>query len=240
MKGRLAWISSKTVLLKAKRDYNLTGSNWYVDAITWIGEALGIMGMINQTVNDSIELEVYNYKTKYPCATEALNFVEYKGYRVPFDKGARSNANNLKSCSAFSVVIKGPYLEFSFQEGIIKLWYSRIPTDNQGFPLILNNQKLLQALSVYILRGYLSQGNKHPTFKWGDANALWETYYPRAMNSVTFPKVAEQEAFANMWVSLVPNIRLHEVGYETGFSQGDGTYDDLGDISEFTGSTINP
>lgn len=237
MKGELAMVSSLAVINKFGNRFKPTGDNWLIDAIEWVGEALKIMNIIQGLIPDAIDKEIVAYKVKVPICPDALLSVDYENCYLPLDRPSKfSNDCCTIGHGRARGYIKGPYLQTNFETGTVTFHVLTFPTCEKGFPLVPNNVTLFEAITWYCLREYLAQGNKHHTFSWGDADAMWEKYWPRAANSVDFPKLYNQDAFKNMWVSLIPQLHLHLVGNRTfNYDSINGTGSNL---SDFTGNAL--
>jgi hypothetical protein len=84
-----------------------------------------------------------------------------------------------------SYAISGPYIRFSFKEGSIALAYLRPRLDEDGFPLIPDNESAVQAIISYITfkiqnKRYLQ--DEIPLAKKLDAEQTWHWYCAQAKN----------------------------------------------------------
>ena len=68
------------------------------------------------------------------------------------------------SCKFYQV--EGEYLSFSEAEGTIRIYFHKIPTDCNGFPLITDNEDYKEAIYWYIRMKIIETGYRDPVFSW--------------------------------------------------------------------------
>lgn len=98
------------------------------------------------------------------------------------------------------------YLRFSFRHGKVIIVYEGIPLDEEGFPCVVDDIKVKNALAWYILRGLLLRGYKHPVINFDKADAEWTKFYPQAQNSVKMPTPDEMAFFKSNFTDLCRGI----------------------------------
>lgn len=75
--------SSKSLIAKAKRDFNLQGTNWIYDAYEWIGECLRAIGHSAGFETKELDINVSNYRfANYPCDFESILGIEFNGVKL--------------------------------------------------------------------------------------------------------------------------------------------------------------
>ena len=104
----------------------------------------------------------------------------------------------------------------SFPEGKVKIAYKAIPIDEDGFPLIIDNETYLEALEGFIKKkvfgikfdkGDISPGvlqNAQQEYAW-NAKLLQEEF--------NTPSPSEMETISNIWNTLIPQMRHFEQGF---------------------------
>ena len=160
--------SLKTILWKvmnhplaAELSYDLA-AEYAIEGIKLIGAPLSLVNRV------SLPIKIENYKGGIP-----LDVVEVKGVKVLDDSDlekANSSAmtyasdlfhsdlscNKSKSCSTeLTYIIEQGIIKTSFDEGYVQIAYKALPIDEDGFPLIPDNQKAALAIEYYILFRYL-------------------------------------------------------------------------------------
>lgn len=104
----------------------------------------------------------------------------------------------------------------SFPEGEVEISYQSVSVDDDGFPLIIDNENYLDALEAYIKMKIFGirfdQGKIAPAVyseakqQYGIASRLLESEF-------TTPSVSEMQSIANLWNTLLPNVREADRGF---------------------------
>jgi hypothetical protein len=231
-------VSSRKVIQYVSRKFRFNNDGWVGNAFEWIGNGLSILNLIGGFEPAIVEKELSSYKVKLPTCASALLSVDYEGYHLPLDRPSKftDGAPRTPHRSHRGYIV-GDWLQCSAETGTITFHVLKPATDDLGYPMIPDSSFLLEALSWFILREWLSQGNVHPVFNWKDANINWETWWPRAQNDVDFPNLYNQEAFTNMWVSLIPQLDLYKNGnIVTEYADGYTPVTD--EVNDFRGNTL--
>lgn len=96
------------------------------------------------------------------------------------------------------------YIQTSFKEGKITIYYLSYETDDDGVITIPDNESLKTALYWYVLHMMIGAGFEHPVFKYKDAEERWEEYRDRAINSLRNWTPDRAFDFSRTWVTLIP------------------------------------
>lgn len=96
-------------------------------------------------------------------------------------------------------------LQFSFDKGLVKIHYSKLETDDEGYPLIPDNENLLSAIEWYVIGRLLLTGWKHPAnVGYSEALERFEMIYaPRAINEMKSWTPENAERLFNDTVRLI-------------------------------------
>lgn len=201
-------VSIKVAIRKIMSDLGYTKTTahefpWQ-DAIEWIGEALGQIGAYTQYNAKEVDLTVSNYKAKLPCDFIHLKRILNAEYHAPHGVYDNRNNNLLEnnvdtdqeresrfhgnSLTDFDYNIVLDNILTSYKEGKLKIQYLALPTDEEGFPLIPDNESYKEAFFWKIARQLAIRGqlpNKelkvdYCDYQWGwycgqaraEANAL--------------------------------------------------------------------
>lgn len=217
-------VSAKQIVAKIHRDIGLEDLNYTADIIEWCGEALEFIGSGTQLVRKQAELEVANHKTPLPEDFVQLIQLKFKNddmgwiflkynptsFNPHFPEGENWNSNIRETYS-----LNPDYILFDFEEGAVEISYMAMPVDNDGFPLVPDNQYFREALFWYCffkiqLRGYIPKGrNIDIEF----ALNQWRFYCTAARNKANYPDIGQYQRFADIWVGLIPPKRLFEKGF---------------------------
>lgn len=101
-------------------------------------------------------------------------------------------------------------IQTSFDCGTITVHYRALPTCNDGYPLIPDNENYKTALYWYVLSMMLGAGYTHKVFNYVFANAEWEKYARRAINEITYPTIDTMEKWYRAGTRLVPPEHFYE------------------------------
>jgi hypothetical protein len=209
----LKYRSIESLLSDIDDDFDFSSTDWFSKSIGWTARALEIIGAIEglKPVNKSITIQ--SGKGLLPCNIQQLMFFskDVYHYRVKTDFTCEALVNNPDGyfSNGGYVEINESYVFTQFDSGTIMCHYLSIPVDNCGYPLIIDDAFITEAIGWYITYKLILGGYKHHTIKnWQDAKALWEQAYPRAQNSVNFPKPQDMEKFKNNWTLIAKDDRL--------------------------------
>ena len=111
---------------------------------------------------------------------------------------------------------QGQIIYTSFPEGAVRVAYKAIPVDEDGFPMVVDNENYLAALEAYIKKqvftvkfdiGKLSaQILRNAQIEYGDlASQLIEEFQT--------PSVSEMESISRMITTLIPKVREFDKGF---------------------------
>lgn len=201
--------SVNRVIAKILRDFQPSHTGWVSDAIEWIGEAVDTMKTGGTYGEKKKEVEIIDYRGKLPCDVEVLLGVSYQGQRLPRSGGL--NHKNLKDscvatlpeCLSDNYTLNPNYINTSFQEGCITLYYLGIDTDCDGYPMVVDDSIYHEALVWYVLMKMIGRGFKHQIFTYADAEARWRRYYPQARNRCRMPDIDGYALFKKSWLGAV-------------------------------------
>lgn len=111
---------------------------------------------------------------------------------------------------------QGRVIFTSFPEGCVEISYRAIPVDDDGFPLLIDNENYLAALEAFIKLQVFTI--KFDTGKI-NANVLQnaqQTYAWRAAelgSEFSTPSYSEAEALSRFWNTLVPSVQHFDKGF---------------------------
>ena len=119
------------------------------DVITYAIELMGVVGVPALFEHKVANLEIKKYRAELPC-----DFVEEEGVKC-CDKtfNASTDTYKIEDSNTFipTYKIQGDYIVTSIEEGNIALAYKSIKTDEDGYPMIVDDQTFIRALVSYIV-----------------------------------------------------------------------------------------
>lgn len=229
--------SSNTVIAKVIRDFGLTGNNWKLDAIEWIGETIRCIGYHAGFEKKSVSVKSINHRIYYPCDFESLLGIEHRGSKLneggsirygKFDNLSLNeesfnndafpliiNSQKVEEtvhhvgCNGNEYYLRNPdYIITSFVSDIVTLHYMAYVTDENGFPKVPDTYEVMECMAFYIMYKWLSKGNIHVQWTLRDTKMEYERFLGKAENRMFYPNLDEMDRFANMWSRMVPDPYL--------------------------------
>lgn len=129
---------------------------------------------------------------------------------------AYAPTDELKGVGSYK--LQGSVIFTDAPRDVLKVAYTAIPTDQDGWPLILNNDALISAIEHYIevqrYRILFAQGKIAPNV-YQDAQQEYAWAVGQASNSLAMPSIDEMETLTNMWNTLIPRVTEHRNGFAT-------------------------
>ena len=111
------------------------------------------------------------------------------------------------------------YINTSFRDGKIIIYYLGIPTDDDGFPLIPDEINYKQALYYYTRMKMQEAGFKDSVFKLSDLLMLYEKHASRAIAAIKYPSVDRMESMINTLTRLIPPLHWYENYFDNNLSE---------------------
>ena len=112
---------------------------------------------------------------------------------------------------------QGRIIYTSFPEGVVEIAYKSIPVDDDGYPLLIDNENYLAALEAYIKKQVFTV--KFDTGKI-NGNVLQNAQQEYAWlakqleSEFTVPSVSEMESITRMINTMIPKVREFDDGFE--------------------------
>lgn len=225
-----------TILWKVLRN-PLASEITYEDAAEYALEFIKLIGA-PVIYLDKIELlSLFNYKAELPCDLLYINGIRYNDVSVegyigqpiamreasniyhqdPYEhKNEQDTEFDLRGNhrkTEFTYTIQKGIIFTSMQTGSIEIAYKAIATDEEGYPLIPDNEKVMLGLEYYILSRYLE-----PLWMMGKiTDKAFEYiqqkryfYTPSAFTSLQMPGIDKMETLMNSLNRLVINSNAHQ------------------------------
>jgi hypothetical protein len=220
------YISVKYVVSKLYRDLRLEDPNYELDIIEWCGEALAFIGAGSQFTNYVAESPIVSYKCRIPFGIFTLGQIMYKELDsdtpivihrndTSFPNGIYRVTDDFKE---ITYTVNGEYLLFSEESGTAIMSYKGIAVDDEGYPLVPDNQYYKEALFWYCFKHILMLGYKSPAgIDYPFAESKWLFYCTAARNKANYPSIDEYEQFKNSWTGLLPNINIYKERFDNSY-----------------------
>lgn len=131
------------------------------------------------------------------------------GTSVPFTGSDLTLRDSATSAERY-YVIKGNKIQFSIPDGYVKIRYYSIPTCDDGYPLIPDNENYKSALEWHVIRRLLGAGLEHKIFRYDFADAQFDKYAARGVSEISFPTPDKIAMVNRNTVRLIPPDRFVE------------------------------
>lgn len=123
-----------------------------------------------------------------------------------------------KSVHELAFKTQGRLIYVSFPEGQIQIAYKAIPVDEDGYPLLIDNENYLAALEAYIKKQLFTIKFDTGKLSAGILENAQKEYYLLAAElngEFTMPSVSEMEAISRAITHMIPRMREFDNGFET-------------------------
>lgn len=133
-----------------------------------------------------------------------------------YDQYAMDSGSSANPSSGLQYSMKPGYIMCNVPDGYLKISYSAVPTDEEGYILIPDMASFHEA--VY---SYVNMKISYPEYRSGrmnreiyyDMRRSWNFYRNQAYAEALMPNEDGLEAIKNTWNKLVPEFRDHESFY---------------------------
>lgn len=119
---------------------------------------------------------------------------------------------------------QGRVIFTSFPEGVVAIAYKSIPVDEDGFPMLIDDENYLAALEAYIKKQVFTIKFDTGKIQAGvlqNAQADYAWLAGQLRSTMTTPSVSEMQSLTNIINTLVPKMREFDKGFR---SLGDREY----------------
>ena len=117
----------------------------------------------------------------------------------------------------FSFKTQNRIIYTSFPEGVVEIVYKAIPLDEDGFPLLIDNESYLDALEAYIsmnvLRNKFRQG-KIAAAVYQDAQQVYAFAAATLQTEFNTPSISEMESITRHFNSLIRRTTEFDNGFK--------------------------
>ena len=101
-------------------------------------------------------------------------------------------------------------IETSLSNGMIRVNFMQIPMDEEGFPLIPDNENYKEAIYYKIRQKLIEAGYPDSVLKWEVCMQLFEKYAGRALGEIRYPSTDRIEAMNRTLTRLLPPSNYYE------------------------------
>ena len=164
-----ALLDIKYLRARVVNNFAIDFSDWKIRAIEWLAECIGLMDIDIELQDWTETITIANNESRLPCSIKLLRYIETDGKRLVKNKNDnyRGTLNKDYAYSEHGYSINsGGYLWFpTIESGTANVYFKRLPLSDAGYPMIPDNEMVLEAASWFILMRMIGSGYDHPTHK---------------------------------------------------------------------------
>ena len=192
---------------------------------------------------DKVEdVEIHDFRGKLPC--DLISITQVKDLRTgiclrsmtdSFPHGmmphrkepCKDPMNNMKHHTPYipprdeyieepSFKTQGQVIFTSFPEGVVQIAYRAIPIDEDGFPMVIDNETYLDALENYIKKQVFTikfDQQKVPAGVLQNAQQEYAASAKLLQSEFTTPSPSEMRSIAAIWSTMIPKMREFDNGF---------------------------
>lgn len=168
------------------------------------------------------EVEIEEYRGALPCDLISVKQVKdactglcMRSMTDNFNPRVNPSVSRRFSDRTFKT--KGQVIFTSFPKGVVEVAYKALATDEDGFPLLIDNEVYLSALESYIamnvIKNKFRQG-KVSLAIYQDAQQQYAGDAKQLNSEFMIPSVSEMQTIVNMFNTLVPRSREFDTGFK--------------------------
>jgi hypothetical protein len=203
------------------------------DAVSWAGKALGLIHApalyLEKITGNSLltpNISIVDYRGVLPIdfvevlpagvrdydSKEVYDHATDSFHRAPIVSG-QSPENHT---GRLTYIIKDNYIEISEITAIIELAYRAFKVDDDGFPMIPDVERVIEAVRSFItfrMDHKLWRLNKLDRTVYEESKTEWLWYVASAQNAMRIMKPDRREVWTRHWTRLLPVLTSHDYSY---------------------------
>jgi hypothetical protein len=183
---------------------------------------IGKHGYPKLYIDKMADVEIHEFRGVLPC--DLISIVQVKDT----DTGIclRSMTDNFtpgwpsgkaEVTVELSFKTQGRIIYTSFPEGKVTVAYKSIPVDDDGYPMLVDNESYLDALEAYItmvvLRSRFRAGKVQANV-YQDAQQVYAVAARELMTEMTTPSLSEMESISRMMTTMIPQVKHFDNGFK--------------------------
>lgn len=185
---------------------------------------IGIFGMLKLYQDKEEVLHIENFRTLLPCDLVSINQIKDSKTNMcirsmtdnfmPREDYNRSTGS--KKTVEMTYKTQGQVLYASFKTGDIIVSYKSIPTDKDGYPLLIDNSVFMKALELYIKKEaftVLFDTNKISPAVLQNTEQQYAWLAGQLQSEFTIPSISEMESLKNSWCTLIQRVSDFDRGF---------------------------
>lgn len=170
-------------------------------------------------------IDYEDYKAPLPCDLYKIIQIKSLGhhrnfcYRYTTDNFHLSVRDHRKCTdypNDYTYKVQNSYIFFSREKDKIELSYRALPVDENGLPMIVDNEAFIRALESYIKYErfkILRDTGEMDLRRFAEVEKDYCFEVAQATNQFLIPSEDEMESITNMWTALLPRRHAHDDGF---------------------------
>lgn len=217
MNRNISFVSLKEIINKVYKDggdivEDITEDDVILDTI----ELIGIVGIPKLFENKVVTLNVQKYRALLPC--DFVDLVAIKSCNKPLNASTDKFDITESNTNVPTYRIDGDIIKFSQEKGCVTISYTAIKTDDEGYPMIYNDQSFIRALVSYII--YKRVYTNYINGRLPNENIMervernYEFNIAQATNKLQMPTQDEFDNITRMMNSFIFRKNARKSGYK--------------------------
>lgn len=138
------------------------------------------------------------------------------GFGNEFNSGVFDNA----SCGDVTYMVNSDCLTLSVKTGNVCIAYLEFPIDDEGLPLIPDEESYREAVTRYLImkidyKEWRIKGTQHSKNLYEDSRTEWMWYVGQAANKAKLHSVDQLESIKNQMVRMFQSFNQHKNSFKT-------------------------
>ena len=189
--------------------------------INYTQEFIRIVGSPVLFSDKSARVKIEDYRGMLPC--DIINILQVRGehgeeFRYTTDTFHTSKTSPEHTPDYYHTYkVQGNIIYTTIEEGYVEVVYQGIETDEDGYPLIVDNASFIKALELYIKKQWftiLFDLGKIQPMVLQNTKQEYAFYVGQAQNSLISPSLDEMENICNILNSMTIYNKAHRTGYK--------------------------
>lgn len=189
--------------------------------VNYAQQVISLIGSPKLFLDKTAAISIKNYRGELPC--DFVSMLQVRGLKdhceyVSTMDNFHTSPTKPEGVGINSYKIQGDVIITSREHEDVEIAYRAIPIDEDGWPMLPDNEPFLLALEAYIkMRRFnilLDQGQiSYNVFETAQKEYMFRA--GQAQSSLVMPSYDEMETITNVWNNLIPRMSAHRTGFST-------------------------
>lgn len=169
--------------------------------------------------NKQITLDIHDFRAELPC--DLISIIQVKDCKTRLCLRSMTDSfmpQENRPAVELSFKTQGRVLYASFPEGTVEVAYTAIPVDEDGFPMLIDNEVYLNALELYIKKEIFTMKFDQGKIAAGILQNTKQEYawaVGQLQSEMTIPSYSEMQSITNLYNTLIPRMNEFYYGFKT-------------------------